>query len=811
MRAPVQDYLVVDLGTGIAAAYCGKLLTDAGADVVMIESPAGDPLRAVQPAGTLHTSGQDGALFEFLAGGNRSVCVNVASAADMRLVRSLLDRADAAIVTPEAMPVDAPELEPASLRSRYPGLTVLSITSFGLRTSWLGRAASDLTLQAWSGTMAKRGDASRPPVSAGGQVGAWAAGAFSAVAALIARRAARGNRAGQLVDISVLECYAATFSMYPVTFAAIEGRPLTDRRTVNFPGIERTRDGWVGFMTATAPQWQAFCQLVGRQEWLHDPRLRHVNDRLYMRAELLPGIRDWMSARTTAEILELAATLRIPAAPVGNGATVPGMPQFADRGLYVDHPGGRFRQPRPPYRFSAGVEPRPPAPAPRLGADNDWARAEPSRRAARRAPAGPPLRLPLDGVRILDFTSFWAGPMVSHVLGMFGADVVHVEATTRPDLIRFNSMRPRTDPQWWEWSGMFGSVNTNKRGLTLDMRDPRGQEIALRLAAGVDGIIENYSPRVLENWGLSYEALAAVQPGLLLLRMPAFGLSGPWRDRTGYAQTQEQVSGLAWVTGFPEDEPQVPNGPCDPIAGIHAAYAFLLGLEYRERTGCGLQVEAAMVDSALNVAAQQVVEYTAYGVLQQRAGNRSPVLAPQGVYRCAGEQPGQEQWLALSVGDDDQWRALRAALGEPGWAAQARLDSASGRLAAHDMLDRELSAWCRTRTAGSILELLWPAGVAVAPVTWEHRQDLLPPLRERAFFQEVTHPVSGTHPHGSFPACFEYAPSPLHRRPAPTLGQHNAEILAGWAGLTSAQIAELQDAGVIGTAYIDVSPASPAF
>ena len=804
MTSPVQDYLVIEAGTGIAAAYCGRMLADAGVDVLKIESRGGDPLRAARPGGTFEPPGQPAALFRFLAGGKRNLCTDLTARTDRALLRSLLDRADAIVVTPENMAVRTSELDPGHLRDRYPGLVVLSITSFGLGSSWRGRPACDLTLQAWSGTMAKRGAASRPPVSAGGVVGEWAAGAFTAVAALIARRAARSTGAGQLVDVSMLECYASTFSMYPVTFAAVEGRPLTDRRTLNFPGVERTRDGWVGFMTATAEQWHAFCAMVGRNDWQQDPRLRHINDRLYMRDELVAGIRDWMLARDTAEILNLAAQLRIPAAPVGNGASVPALPHFAEREMYPPHPDASFRQPRPPYRFQPGPPTQAPAPVPVLGADIGWVREEVLRRPARRPPSGEPEHLPLAGVRVLDFTSFWAGPMVGHILGMFGADVVHVESTRRPDLIRFNSMRTRTDPNWWEWSGMFQSVNTNKRGLALDMSDPRGREAALRLVGHADGIVENYSPRVFENWGFEFAALAEIRPELILLRMPAFGLTGPWRDRTGYAQTQEQISGLAWVTGYPDEGPQVPNGPCDPIAGIHATFAFLLGLEYRDRTGFGTQIEAAMVDSALNVSAQQVVEFTAYGTLLERNGNRSTVMAPQGVYRCADEQEeGHEQWVALSVADDDQWRALRAVLGDPGWAAEPGLDTVTGRIAAHDLLDRHLSGWCRSLQPKEVVGTLWKAGVAVGTVTWEHQQDMLEPLRERGFFEPVNHPVAGSSPHGGFPARLEFAPRPLHRRPAPTLGEHNLEILSEWGGLTLRQIAELARAGVIGTTYAE--------
>ena len=172
----------------------------------------------------------------------------------------------------------------------------------------------------------------------------------------------------------------------------------------------------------------------------------------------------------------------------------------------------------------------------------------------------------------------------------------------------------------------------NKRGLTLDLAVARGRELARELIARCDVVIENYSPRVMDSWKLSYDDVRALNPRAIMVRSPAFGLSGPWRDRGGYAQTMEMASGLAWLTGWPDEPPEVPNGPMDPIAGTHATVALLLALEHRRRTGEGLLVEVPMIGGALNVAAEQVVEFSADGNLLQRQGNRSRFAAPQGAY-----------------------------------------------------------------------------------------------------------------------------------------------------------------------------------
>src|SRR4029078_8738316 len=161
------------------------------------------------------------------------------------------------------------------------------------------------------------------------------------------------------------------------------------------------------------------------------------------------------------------------------------------------------------------------------------------------------------------------------------AEVIHVESTKRPDSMRSLSVKSFDEDQWWEWAPMFQGSNTNKLGVTLDLDSARGHELAMELIASCDVVAENYSPRVFENWGFTYERLREMRDDIIMVRMPSYGLDGPWRNRGGYAQTMEQVSGMAWVTAYPDQGPQVPNGPCDPIGGSHAMVALLMALEYR--------------------------------------------------------------------------------------------------------------------------------------------------------------------------------------------------------------------------------------
>jgi len=343
---------------------------------------------------------------------------------------------------------------------------------------------------------------------------------------------------------------------------------------------------------------------------------------------------------------------------------------------------------------------------------------------------------------------------------------------------------------WWEASTHFLHVNSNKRDITLDLTQAKGRELIERLIVECDAIVENFTPRVLGNFGLSWERVQKLNPKLLMLRMPAFGLSGPWRDNTGFAQTMEQLSGLAWVTGHADDH---------PLAGLHAAFAFLVALAEREATGVGHHVESTMVESALNVAAEQVVEWSAYGNLLRRDGNRSAVAAPQGLYPCADGQPGAEQWLALSIASDAQWRELRSALGDPKWAHDPAFETMAGRREAHDRIDERLGEWTRGLARADVVEELRARGIPASEVANPCRLlQTNPQFQARNYFETTEHPVVGAMPLPSLPFRFESIDRWL-RTPAPTLGQHNEAVLCGILGLTLDELRDLEAEGVIGT------------
>jgi crotonobetainyl-CoA:carnitine CoA-transferase CaiB-like acyl-CoA transferase len=791
---------VVDLSEGIAGGYATKMLADAGAEVIKVETGSGDFLRAWSAGGAV-PPGEDGALFQFLAGSKRSVLLDEHLDGDRELLRSLVAAADAVVWTPDGPLGADPEFGPTRLAELAPSVPIVAITPYGLTGPWADRVCSDATLQAMSGGPAMRGDRSRPPVLAGGRIGDWLAGMFAAFGLLAARVRARETGVGEVVDVSTLEALTLTMTPYSLTFNELAGRPWRSVRMQNLPDIHRTADGYVGFMVVTGQQWLDFAAMIEHPEWGDDPSLGLMLNRSARCDELLPEIDRWTSSRTTAEIVELASLMRIPVAEVGDGQAIPEMDQFVERNFYLRDPGGGFLRPDVPYRLGGGARRRAPEAAPKLGEHTSLLRERRATPTPSPEAAATATTLPFEGLRVTDFTAFWAGPIVGHCLAMLGADVIHVESIQRPDGMRYNSVRKLSEEQWWEWAPLFQAPNTNKRDLTLDMSSAEGLELARKLIAESDVVVENYSPRVMESWGLDERSLLELNPELIVVRMPAFGLTGPWRDRVGFAQTMEQISGLAFLTGYPDGHPLTPNGPCDPIAGMHAAIALLLALEHRAATGLGMQLESIMVGGALNVAAEQVIEFSAYGRLLQRDGNRSPWAAPQGAYLCADQDAAGERdtWVVIAVESDEQWAALVAALDSPDWATRDGLDTAEGRRAAHDELDEHLSAWCADRPADGVVEALWPAGVPAGRVLFAHEHTGLEQFAHRGFIETVEHPVTGASRHVGFPVRFGNGPERVHRRPTPTLGQHNEEILRELIGVSAEEYEKLEGAGVVGT------------
>ncbi|HVT22915.1 MAG TPA: CoA transferase [Mycobacteriales bacterium] len=772
---PLDGLRVVDLSTWVAGAYGTKLLSDGGAEVTKVEPVGGDPLRDWSASGAPIPDGGNGGLYNFLAAGKHSVTVDADSAEQTAALHEMFGSADV-VVWSRGGVAGHPGLSPAALRRSHPHLTVTAITPFGLDGPWADRPATEFTLQAWSGAMIGlgRGWVDRAPTYVGGQIGEWLTGVYAAVGTLASWR--RGGR--ELVDVSMLETLALCLTYYPVTFTDQMGRPMRKKRFVPSPGVAAAKDGLVGLGVGTGQQWYDFCAMVGHPEWTEDPKL------LLERSALAPTIDAWIAGHSVEELLELATAFRIPNAPIVNGANAESFKHFQDRGNFVTNPMDGATNPSSPYRLtvvdSQPDEPREPA-------------------------SGSPEGLPFSGLRVLDMTAYWAGPLVGHILAMLGAEVVHLESPKRPDGVRLVGGVPQTEDRYWERGPIFAALNTNKKSLTIDLGDERGLQLLRRFVATCDVVVENFTPRVLDQLGLSFASLLDSRPDLVMVRMPGFGLDGPWRDSAAFAFVIEDASGLTWLSGPPDKLPIEPYCVGDPNAGLHALVGMQIALAHRDRTGQGVLVEAAMVDAALNIAAEQVIEYSAYGTLLERSGNRGPCAAPQNVYQAAGpDDDGRDDaWVAIAVATDEHWSALCRAVGNPEWPTDDRLASAPGRREHHDEIDAWLHQWCRERAADAIVDTLWDAGVPVAKVMAPHRQTELAQLQSRGFFEEVEHPVAPRARYSTLPMTLSRGPERRHRRHAPLLGEHTAELLAE-LGLGSAEIDQLQADGVIGMALAPV-------
>ena len=796
-RAPLAGLRVVEVGSEITGPYCTKLLVDLGADVVKVELADGDPMRrwgTMLPGDAGHSG-----LFDYLNAGKRGVTVEPASDTGLAMLHDLVADADLLIenLEPDSQLRWDLGLDPDSLARLNPRLTVVRISSFGQDGPARDRATTPLTLQAASGWVNER-EPGRPPVQAGARIPEFIAGSYAAMAALTALRiSARGGDRPVEVDVSVFEALLSTLP-YPMLLAErlmkmglpgnAKGAPML--------GIVRAADGWVGINCLTGQHWLDVCAMVGLPEFGEHQIAIMIGGP--EREEFFDKARPWLESMTVADLVELSQALRIPAAPVTDGESILSCPQYRERGFFISVDGDPARsgyvRPGAPFRLSktpAGA----PQPAPSLGnAATGWGEGAGVARRDAAFSALPPadVALPFAGLKVFDLSTFWAGAYLTCYLGAFGADVVKVESIQRPDGHRYSGSLLRDGDDWYERGPLWQGTNLNKRDITLDLSTPAGRELALRMAAEADVVVENFSPRVVEQFGLDYDSLVKVNPDVIMVRMPGFGLEGPWRDYVGWALNIEQLSGMSSSTGYPDGPPCNLQGPADPIAGVHATVALLAALEHRARTGDGQLLEVAQIEVGAAVAAEPVIEYSLTGQVQAREGNRHREYA-QGVYPTAAD----DDWVAVSVRDDSDWAALTDALGRPELLADTRFATIQDRRDNHDAFDTVLGEWTRTRAADEIADELNRRGVPAERLLTPDRMYDVEQLDARSFYQELEHPITGSHRFPGWPFRITPGPRRHHSAVSPTLGQHNDEVLAE-VGLSEQDIAALREQQVIG-------------
>ncbi len=399
------------------------------------------------------------------------------------------------------------------------------------------------------------------------------------------------------------------------------------------------------------------------------------------------------------------------------------------------------------------------------------------------------MTLPLQGIRILDLSTFWSGPTTTMFMGLAGAEVIKIESIQRPDSCRFMTALP--GESWWEKSAIWCTLNTDKYDLTLDLNSEKGIELFKRLVKVSNAVVENFTPRVMENFGLAYPVLKEIKNDIVMMSMPSWGTTGPWRDRVGFAFLFEQEGGWSYHTGYRE-LPVLTGGAPDLFIGQIGAFALLSALRHSQKTGKGQFIDLAQVEGCTSLLGVPTIDYCLNQRIWDREGNKDPDMAPHDCYRCKGD----DVWVAIAVEGDQQWQALCRTIDQPELAE--RFPTVEKRKAQENHIDEILESWTKKHSAVEVMEILQGAGIASgilnSPV--DITQD--PNYKARGYFHRLTRKITGTQDsYIGIPIKFSKMQI-VPKRPAPLLGEHNEYVLKGILGLSTEEIRALEKEQVIG-------------
>ena len=425
--------------------------------------------------------------------------------------------------------------------------------------------------------------------------------------------------------------------------------------------------------------------------------------------------------------------------------------------------------------------------------------------------------LPLASIRIADLTQAWAGPYASGFLADWGAEVIKVENTqvfqfgTRGMAVRPSGPIPQDQRGWprgypdWEpgprpWNryAPFNSLNRNKLSMTLDLRRPEGRDIFRELVKVSDVVIENSPPNFMDKAGLGYKELTKVRPDLVMVRMPAYGLTGPYKDFRAWGSHVEGFIGHTWIRSYRDIDPSLKDDvyPSDAVGGLIGAFSTLIALQHRRLTGEGQLIDVPLSEALAPFLAEAFLDYTMNNRVQSALANVDVSMAPHGVYRCRGE----DQWVTISVGSDREWEGLRLVMGDPDWAQDERYRTVLGRWRNQEEIDHHIEEWTGEQGSREVMEWLQANGVPAGMAQDASQTFHDPHLRARGFFQQLNHPEAGAHSYPGIIGRLASAPNSL-RRPAPCLGEHNEYTHMELLGCPLKRYRELEEAGHIGRDY----------
>ncbi len=411
-------------------------------------------------------------------------------------------------------------------------------------------------------------------------------------------------------------------------------------------------------------------------------------------------------------------------------------------------------------------------------------------------------RLPLEHIRATVLTQAWSGAFTTRLLADMGAEVVHIESLDRMDpwrggySPRRSGVYPNGDPgqRHYNRNALFNSVNTGKLGITLDLSDKDARSAFLDLVSISDIVAENFSARVLPNLGLDYPVLREVNPSIILLRLPAYGSSGPYSTYMGNGGTIEPMSGISSLLGYEDGPPIISNiMHTDPFSGVMAAAALLIALHHRTRTGEGQEIDLSQQETSIGLIADSVMRYSMSASAPSRRGNYSDTMAPHNNYPCKGD----DSWVAIAVRSNEEWSALCDLMKRPHLASDERFKDLPGRMANVGQLDQEVAGWTKLRTADEVTELAQGRSIPCSPVYGSHDLTCHPQLDSRGFFQKVAHPDTGEHPHAGVSWRLSRTGGRLGRH-APRLGEHSRAVLERYLGMDPELVDDLTARGVTG-------------
>ena len=758
MTATALDgVLVLELASSVSGAFAGKLLADLGARVVMLEPTGGSAIREHR-------------LFEYVAGGKESVVVD-----DVALA-GWLAAADV-VLTDATSP-----WHDAAVAGRSAATVLVDVSPFGRSGPYAGWASSDLVTWAMGGYLYFTGPPDREPIWMPGPHAQLHAAAHVAFAALVGLHERGRSGLGQRVEVAELDATLTAHAWLVSSWAACG--QLLGRQPMD---LVRAADGWV-YVMRIVPKDELFVMIerpdLGEENLTVDLPTWGANV-----PRIFEAVAEWAKDKTVAEIVEFGQLLRVAVTPVVTGADVLADEQLAARHWWERE--GDVAFPGQPYKLSVTPSARR-GPAPALGAHSDARPPVPPAPAAPAASYEAGFAPPLEGLRIVEVTSNWAGPVAGRFLADLGSDNVKVEWSTRPATRALIWPGPYQDlqRQAHHRAMYFYEMNRNKRGVCVDLAKPDGRDAFLEMVRSADVVLENNSARVMPSLGLGYEDLKAVNPAIIMVSMSGYGGDGPHRDWVAYGANIETTSSLTSITGYPDG--QLSRSTlyyADPVSGNYAAIAIMAALRHRDRTGEGQWIDISLNECGVTFCADALLSYQRTGSLRPPMANRDPDVAPQGVYRCIGT----DNWVALTVRSGEEWRAVAELIGRPDLATDESLASVEGRHARHDELDAAISAWTAGLEQYEVAEMLQARGVPAGPVlaNWQILPD--PHIFERGMYETILHPVIGAYPETTWPWRFERTPARI-ARPAPLFAEHNREILTE-AGLSESQIASLYESG----------------